>query len=279
MRLGGSVLKEWKTADEWMKLVLELGYGAVIFPVDCNAPQALIRELRDRIYDNGLVIGEVGIWKNLMLPDPGEREKIVEYSVRQLELAEYVGANCCVNISGSHGTVWDGYHPDNYSEETRELIIEQTRRIIDAVKPARACYSLEPMPWMLPDSPDSYLDLIRDVDRDAFAVHLDFCNMINSLERYHHSSALIDECFEKLGPRIRSIHIKDCKVDDYILPFAVAEKRVGEGKLDLARVLKHANRLDPDIPLYTEHLEKHEDYVYSTEYLKELARENGLSFL
>lgn len=278
MRLGGSVMKNWTTAKEWIGLVRELGYSAVIFPVDCNAPKELIHELKDRIQDEGLIIGEVGVWKNLMSDNPDERNRIVEYSIRQLELAEEVGANCCVNVSGSRGRVWDGYHPDNYSEDTRELIIEQTRKIIDAVQPVHTSYSLEPMPWMLPDSPDSYLELIRDVDRDAFRVHLDFCNMVNSLERYHHSDCLIDECFEKLGPYIRSIHIKDCLVDDQVLPFCVAEKRVGEGKLDLERVLRLASQLDSDIPLFTEHLESHEDYVYSTEYLKKLCENIGLSF-
>lgn len=279
MRLGGSVLKEWKTAKEWIELVKELGYSAVIFPVDCNAPKTLIDELKQRIQDEGWVIGEVGIWKNLMVKEPAEREAVVQYSIRQLELAEAVGANCCVNVSGSFGNVWDGYHSDNYSEETRELIIRQTRRIIDAVQPTQTAYSLEPMPWMLPDSPDSYLDLLRDVDRKAFGVHLDFCNMINSLERYRFSDQLIDECFEKLGPFIRSIHIKDCRLDDVILPFSVSEKRVGEGSLNLAGVLKHAQRLDPDITLFTEHLERHEDYVYSTEYLKKLACNIGIPFL
>lgn len=278
MRLGGSVLKQWQKPEQWIGFVKELGYSAVIFPVDCNAPKEMIREFRDRIHDEGWLIGEVGIWKNLMSNDPAEREEVMEYSVRQLELAEMIGANCCVNISGSFGNVWDGYHPRNYASETRELIVEQTQRIIDAVGPTNTSYSLEPMPWMLPDSPDSYLELLHDVDRKAFGVHLDFCNMINSLDRYHHSDQLIDECFEKLGPCIRSIHIKDCLIDDNILPFSVAEKRVGEGNLDLGHVLCRANELGADIPLFTEHLAKHEDYVYSTNYLKELSEKMGLCF-
>ena len=30
------------------------------------------------------------------------------------------------------------------------------------MKPQNTCYSLEPMPWMVPDSPDAYLTLIKD---------------------------------------------------------------------------------------------------------------------
>ena len=47
------------------------------------------------------------------------------------------------------------------------------REIIDAVRPTRAFYTLEPMPWAYPDSVDSYLRLIAAIDRRAFGVHLD----------------------------------------------------------------------------------------------------------
>ena len=34
-------------------------------------------------------------------------------------------------------------------------------QIIDAVKPSRTFYTLEPMPWMYPDSAESYAGLIK----------------------------------------------------------------------------------------------------------------------
>ena len=63
-------------------------------------------------------------------------------------------------------TAWDGPHPDNLSRETFALIVDTVREIIDAVEPRRTFYTLEPMPWSLPDSPDSYLELLRR-DRPA----------------------------------------------------------------------------------------------------------------
>ena len=211
-----------------------------------------------------------------MAEDPALREQTVQYSIGQLALAEEIGANCCVNISGSRGTVWDGYHPANYSTETFELVVEQSRRIIDAVKPEHTVYSLEPMPWMVPDGPDSYLKLIRAIDRKAFGVHMDFTNMINSLDRYLHSAELIEECFEKLGSMIRSVHIKDCLLVDTVLPFSVQEVPVGKGSIDLKRVLQLVEGLGEDTTAYTEHLDSHEMYVYSTKYLRELSAACGV---
>ena len=278
MRLGGSVMKEWKTAEEWMNAVLELGYSAVIFPVDCNAPRALIRELRDRIYDNGLVIGEVGVWRNLMAKDPAEQEAVMQYSIRQLELAEKIGANCCVNISGSYGSsIWDGYHPNNYSKAGYEMIISVTREIIDAVQPVRTKFCLESMPWMLPDSPESYLQLIQDIDRPGFGVHMDYTNMINSLDRYHNADIFISDCFRKLGDRICSVHAKDVKIIEGALPLQLQEVIPGHGKLDLENIVRCCEALGPDIPVFTEHLSTHEEYMEAILNLRAAAQHAGVT--
>ena len=41
------------------------------------------------------------------------------------------------------------------------------------------------MGWSLPDSPDSYLKMMKAVDRETFAVHLDPCNLVNSPARFY----------------------------------------------------------------------------------------------
>lgn len=89
------------------------------------------------------------------------------------------------------------------------LVVDTARAIIDAVRPTRSCYTLEPMPRMLPDSPDSYLQLLDTIDRPAFAAHLDPVNWVNSPQRYFANAALIREAVAKLGPHIRSCHAKD----------------------------------------------------------------------
>ena len=274
MRIGGSVLNKFNNPEEWLKEVTRLNYSCVIFPLDSTASTKDIDDYLAIIKANDLVIGEVGIWRNLMSADEEEQKKVLDYSIRQLELAEYVGANCAVNISGSCGSFWDGYDPANYSSHTKELIISQSQAIIDAVKPVKTTYALEPMPWMLPDSPDSYLDLIKQVNRDQFKVHLDFTNMINSIERYHNSSKFIDECFEKLGSKIVSIHIKDCLLREGALPLVIEEKQVGDGALDLGRVLKHCERLGFDTTAFVEHLDTDKQYEDSISYLRNLAEES-----
>src|SRR5262249_47707583 len=133
---------------------------------------------------------------------------------QRLELAERIGARCCVNIAGSRGPRWDGPHPDNLSPATFDLVVETVREIIDAVNPTRTFYTLEPMPWVFPDNPTTYEQLVRAIDRPAFGVHLDPVNWTSSPQICYDTGGLIRESFARLGPYIKSCHAKDVTLSD-----------------------------------------------------------------
>ena len=276
MRLGGSVMKPYQSPKEWLALVKELQYSAVSFPVHWSAPKAVRQEYLSCIRDHDLVIGEVGIWKNLFATDEKQRNAALSESFHCLELAEEVGANCCVNICGTPAELWDGYHPLNYAKETYEKIVEISRLIIDTVQPEKTAYTLEPMPWMCPRSPEEYLQLIRDVDRPAFQAHMDYCNMISSMDRYADAEAFIEKCFTMLAPHIRSIHAKDLLVDDHILPVCIQEVPPGKGSMPLERVLQLSHALGDDIPVFVEHLPDHASYLAAAAHMRSVGKTAGV---
>ncbi len=279
MRLGGSICAAYHSPREWLELVKEAGYTCIVFPVDSRADRKTTDEYIRICRDNDLVIGEVGIWRNLYAKDEKEAAENLEYSFRQLELAEYTGANCCVNISGSMGSAWDGFHAGNYLKSTWDRTVEITQRIIDTVRPEKTCYTLEPMPWMCPDSPEQYLELIRQVDRKQFAVHMDYTNMISGLDRFINNTAFIKKCFTLLAPYIRSVHLKDAIVEETALPCHISEAVPGDGLLDLETVLRECAKLDRDIPVFTEHMDRDEDYRRAVRYLRALGKEKGIEIL
>ena len=194
---------------------------------------------------------------------------------KQLDLADRIGARCCVNIAGSRGEIWDGFYRDNYSEDTYALIVDSVREIIDDVKPKNTFYTLEPMPWMYPDSPDSYLRLIKDIDRKEFGVHLDFVNMINSPQKYLFNDKFIKECFDKLGPYIKSIHAKDVIMENRFTTI-IREVAPGKGTIDYAVFLRLVEDLDPDMPVLIEHLDTQEEYIEAFDYIKTVADRNNI---
>lgn len=276
MRFGGVIFKKWSQPEEWAQAAVDAGYSAVYFPVDHTADVRLIDDFVDAARARDLVICEIGVWNNTLAPDPDEREANVLRAIRQLELADYVGANCCVNISGSCGEQWDGPHRNNLTEATFERVVRTTQRIIDAVNPKRSAYSLEPMPWMVPDTPESYLALIRAIDRKGFRAHLDPVNVIVSPQLYWRSGEVIRSWFDALGDSIVSCHAKDIRLRGQ-LTVHLDECRPGEGELDYRTYLSCLSRLDDRVCLMLEHMSEEEDYVLASRYVRSVAGELGLS--
>ena len=230
MRITGNITEQTTDAALWIAAFQRAGYTAVGDPgVEESALDAYIQAAARA----GLPFAEVGAWSNPIDPDPVKARAAIVHCQKSLQRAERLGARCCVNITGSRNPEkWDGPHPDNFSDDTFDLIVQTTREIIDAVKPARTFYTLEPMPWIFPSSPDEYLALIKAIDRPAFAVHLDPVNMINCPQRAYRSGDFIRECFEKLGPHIKSCHAKDFILCDRLTLHIDEFMRPGAGMLD-----------------------------------------------
>lgn len=275
MRLGGPIFAEWAEPGQWTEAVKASGYRAAYCPVSAEAESALVKAYANAARQAGIVIAEVGAWSNPLSPDAIERRKAREHCQQQLALADEIGANCCVNIAGSLGPRWDGPHPDNLTQTTFDLIVEMVREIIDAVKPRRAFYTLEPMPWMVPDFPDCYLQLIQAINRRQFAVHLDPVNMISSPQRYFNNAVFLHECFVKLGPYIKSCHAKDILLQDRLTTH-LDEVRPGLGYLDYRVFLREMQHLPVDTPLMLEHLPNEEDYIEAARYIRSVARQEDV---
>jgi len=275
MRIGGAVEVPYQSPEEWLKFVKELGYRAVLAPVDYRASKEDKAAYLQCAKKNDLVIGEVGVWKNIISINDAERKSALEYAKNQLALADELGANCCVNVTGSRGEIWESFYPENYTKDTYALIVDSVHEVIDAVKPTRTFYTVEPMPWMVPDSPDDYLQLIRDVDRQAFAVHLDYVNMINCPKRYVFCDDFIEECFTKLGPYIKSIHGKDVLMEKAYTTL-IHETMPGKGVINYQKVARLCEALGPDTPLFVEHLPDFESYRRAAAYVREQAALAGV---
>ena len=275
MKLGGPIFGDTSTPELWVAAVQRHGYGAANCPVDAQASDDTINAYVKAANAAGIVIAEVGAWSNPISPDDATRTKALAHCKEQLALAERIGARCCVNIAGGRGAQWDGPHPDNFSQDTFDLIVESVRDIIDTVKPTRTFYALETMPWIFPDSPDTYLDLVNAIDRKAFAVHLDPVNMISSPRRYFENGAFIRECFAKLGPYIKTCHAKDITLRS-TLTVHLDECRPGTGALDYRIFLSELSKLHVDTSILLEHMTEEQDYVVAADYLRSVASEIGV---
>ena len=278
VRLGGPVFLKSDDPAELAREHRRLGYSAAYCPAAQTNDTGRIRAIRDAFAKENVVIAEVGAWKNMLDPDAAVRKANLDYVTERLALADAVGARCCVDIAGSYNPkYWYGMNPKNLSREFFDATVANSRHAIDSVKPTHTRFTIEMMPWSLPDGPDSYLELIKAIDRPAFGVHLDVCNVVNSPTRFYHNKAVIEECFSKLGRWITSCHAKDLAwVPEYNVHFA--EVIPGRGEIDYAAYLTELSKLPVDAPLMLEHLKNAQEYDEGRAYIQGVAAKTGIRF-
>jgi sugar phosphate isomerase/epimerase len=278
IRLGMPIFGAPTDPDQLARMHREMGLRAAYCPAASLDDTDRIRDISRAFRQHDVVLAEVGRWRNLLEKDPDQRKENMEFVIDGLALAEAVGARCCVDIAGSYNEQsWFGPHPRNLSADFFDAAVENARKIIDAVQPRRAKFGFEMMGWALPDSPDAYIKLIKAVDRDAFAVHLDPCNIINSPIRFYENTRMLNECFDKLGPWIVSCHAKDVAWE-VEMQMHFREVVLGAGSLDYQTYLKRVAQLPHDVPLMIEHMKDAEEYAASRDYLVQAGREIGISF-
>lgn len=278
LRLGAPVSVPGGDPEALARAHRAKGYRAAYCPELRLDDGERIRDTAAAFARHDVVIAEVGRWVNLLDPDPQARRRNLQTVTDGLALAEAVGARCCVDIAGSFSaSSWFGPHPQNLSPDFFDAAVENARRILDAVKPRRTRFCYEMMAWSLPDSPDACLRLLKAVDRAAFAVHLDPCNLVNSPARYYGSSALVRECYRKLGPQVASVHAKDL---GWEVEMAVhfREVRIGLGSIDYGVLLAEHARHAPGAPLMLEHLPGEAEYDAARDHLRAVAPAAGVSF-
>lgn len=275
LRLGGQVFLENQQPETWAEAMHQAGFRAATCPFD-GKDLHLMQAYLDAAARHDIVIAEVGAWSNPISLDETIAKQAIAYCAERLQLADEIGARVCVNIGGSRGTVWDGPHELNLTDDTFELIVDTVRSIIDQVKPTRTKYALEMMPWVYPNSADSYAALLKAIDRPQFGVHFDPVNIINSPQAYYNSDALIIDFIEKLGPHIVNVHAKDIFLQPK-LTLHLDEVIPGRGNLRYDVLLKQLDKLQRDIPVMIEHLSTNEQYAEAAQYIRSVAERMHIS--
>lgn len=269
MYLGISSSLEHRSPEEWASKHKALGLETVVFPVSCDEDEDTIIAYKEAADKAGLTIAEVGVWRNTLAADLHERKQWTDYAVRQLRMADAIGAACCVNVVGTpYGPRWDGGYRDNFSPELWDMAVKMIRQVIDTARPVHTKFCIESMPWMIPSSPDEYLRLIEDVDRVEFGTHLDVVNMITTPQRYFFNDEFLEECFQKLHGTIVSCHLKDILLKQEYT-FQLQECACGEGTLDIELYAQLATAENPCMPMIIEHLTTDEEYRTSVRYVRD----------
>jgi sugar phosphate isomerase/epimerase len=266
VRVGGAGIAYHGDPEAYAREHVAFGYRAAYMPKVSIENRDEVRAIAKALADADVTLAEAGAWRNLIAHDEKRRKANLDYAIHQLALADEMGARACVAYHGTVGHPGDpwqlsdnydyGSHPDNQSEAGFQQAVDTVRYIIDAVKPRRTKFSLEMVPWLVTDTPESDLKLLKAIDRTAFGAHVDAVNMV-VLPRHFNTGKMIGEAFARLGPWIVSCHAKDIVMQGGPgnISFHMNEVVPGDGNLDDAAYLDEIDRLGRDVPLMLEHFD------------------------
>jgi len=277
---GGKAGRE--SIGETVRKIRESGITSVVagFEPWCSIEDSVVRELRDALEQHDVVIFEMGGYRNIIHTDKKERQENCKHLARCIEAADRIGCPMVGTISGSRnpeGNKWgDNYavHPDNWTMETWNLLLDSIRQILKDTEGMKAVIGMEAQITTNIDGPLAHRRLMDDVGNARLKTNLDPTNMIH-LYNHFHTTGLINECFDLLGEDIMGCHAKD----SYVLPHSqtvhVQEVCPGRGSLDYETYLVRISRMNWSRSLLPEHIPA-DQFDESYSYIRKVAAQVGV---
>ena len=228
----------------------------------------------------GMIVGEIGMWSNLMTSDKDQQAKLIRTTNIMLRKADIMGCHAIVTLIGtkdpSGGALASSayMYTDECKAEFREIVL----RILDGLDLKNAMYVIEPWHNTFFYQPEDIREFIDSVGHPAFGLHLDQMNLV-SQQTFYKTTELINRTFDLLANKVGSVHLKDVACDDNHMFLKLDEVYIGDGVMDYDTYLKRLAELPPDTPCFCEHLMVEGDYALNFARLHRIAEKVGVRFI
>lgn len=247
------------------------GLSAAYCPQVAVDDHQRLRDIRDAFAGEGVLLAEVGGWRNMLHPDAAEARRERQRMAECLAIADEVDARCAITCIGSPGGSGQGSHDAfNFTADAFAAAVDNARWLIDTVKPKRTRFVYEIYPFSVADTPANIRRLLDAVDRPQFAAHMDLVNLVNCPRLYYENAALARESARLFGDRIVSAHAKDLAMQEEV-SVIMHEVRPGCGAIDYRTYLRVLHELPQVVPLMLEHLSTQQDYDLGADYIRGVA--------
>jgi sugar phosphate isomerase/epimerase len=282
MRLGGFFSAG--SIEELDGLCAKLDtYGLSAIPAPARLaemPPEVSYAFGQRASELGMVVGEAGMWQNLLTDDEELQSTRIDMVRRMLDNADRMGCQCVVALVGTKDPSDNPIapHPFLYTEACQSEFREVVLRILDGLHLETTKFVIEPWTNSFFYQPEQIREFIDFVDHPMFGVHLDQMNMV-SQATFYHTTELINRTFDLLADHVASVHLKDVRWDYEHMFLKWDEVHIGEGVMDYQTLLNRISELPADTSCFCEHMAEERDYALNFARLHQLAREAGTRFL
>jgi len=281
MRLGG-----WYSAgnlDEFENLCQKLdrhGLSTVAAPasaVEWTEDQCAKYGERARNLD--IVIGEWGMWDNLMTEDSDLRRQRIRTLQTILAKADAMNVTCVATYVGTRDPSDHSLAPHSwmFTDQCKAEFQDVVLHILDGLVLNHTRYVVKPSSNTFFYRPQAIREFVDAVDHPCFGVHLDPVSMIDH-DSFFKTTQLIHEAFDLLSDRAWSVTLKDIRWDFNHSFMKWDEVPAGEGVMDIDTLIKRVALFPEDTPCLCEHFATEDDYAEHFRHLHDFAAKADLTF-
>lgn len=200
------------------------------------------RQVADTYRSAGITIHSLGVYTNLIHPDPSERQANLDYFEAMMQVGAHMGVRMFVTEAGHY------YNPAepapqveyHYQEEVWRQMVATGRELAKRAERHDATVLFEPYYRHFFASAKRTRVYLEEVDSPRLRALLDPANLLELND--------LNEMFDQLGPWIECLHAKDRKLHvDRGVP-------AGQGDLDYHQFVRLAAERTPHAPLILEYV-------------------------
>jgi len=200
------------------------------------------REIADAYRNAGISIHSIGVYTNLIHPDPEERKKNLSYFEAMMKIGAYMKVNTFITEAGHFHDAKKPAPTVEYhlQEGIWKQMLATAQELAALAEQYKATVLFEPFYRHFFCSAKRTRVFLEEVGSPRLRALLDPANLLEMND--------LEEMFDQLTPYIDCLHAKDRKLHvDRGVP-------AGQGDLDYTKFVKLAAELTPDAPLFLEYV-------------------------
>jgi sugar phosphate isomerase/epimerase len=212
----------------------------------------------------GIAIHSLGVYANLIHPDPAERKLQLEYFEKMMKAGEAMGVRRFVTEAGHyiHPEMKVARVPFDWLEEVWHSTVATAKELARMAEANNATVLLEPWAQGFLTTGKRTRVFLEEVGSPRFKVNLDAANLIEFND--------IEEMFNQLQPWIESFHAKDRKLH------VVKGVPAGGGDVDYVKLVRMASERVPGAPLFLEYADS-SNWKQALAYVREAVKKAGVA--
>ncbi|MFT4028319.1 MAG: TIM barrel protein [Protaetiibacter sp.] len=242
-------------------VVAQWNFSALGLPTVSGERTAADHErVRDAFDAVGIELWGLSATFNLIEPDAGERQRLIEGARRMIGIAGVLGVTAVTILTGSRSDDGYSFDPRNRERESWAAMLRSLEPLLDAASEAGLLIGIEPEGGNVVIDAEHGVQLFEAFGEDApIGFIIDPWNLVEGEvmpgAAQRPAEAVVDEAFELLGPRAICLQAKDplgLHYPQYGLDYRQVAERQRTAAPGLPVVIQDVD--EPDIPRAVEFL-------------------------